>query len=215
MEIFQRLIHGRKSMETKDYTQYGEQAKITEFFGTNVGRFLDVGAADGITYSNVYNLLLTGWSGLSIEPEAQAFHTILQNYKQFGDRATLLNAVISTKEEFVKFYSHGQLSTTSNDHIKKWEDHLKTYNGEWNLSYSYSVTLNNVMAQFGTDYDFVSIDIEGRNYDLVASINWNDLLKCKLVCIEHDSHEAELLQYMKQYGFTEYFVNPVNLIVQR
>jgi FkbM family methyltransferase len=198
-----------------DYTQYGEQEKITEFFNGATGVFLDVGAANGITYSNTYNLLLSNWSGVSIEPEAQAFHELTNNYKQFGDRSIKVNAVISPVEGFVKFYAHGQLSTTSVDHMKKWESHAIKYNGTWEPSFYYSITLGQIIEYFKLAYDFISIDIEGQNFELVKSFDWNLVPDCKLVCIEHDGQQDLILSHLKPYGFNQYFDNPVNLLLSR
>ena len=53
-------------METKIYSQCDEQEKIKEFFGSYIGQYLNVDAAYGIQFSNVYDLLLSGWSGTSV-----------------------------------------------------------------------------------------------------------------------------------------------------
>jgi len=110
-----------------DYSQYEEQIHIKEFFGDRIGSFLDVGAADGITFSNVYELLLNGWSGVSVEPETQTFRNLINNYEQFGNRSELVVSVIDTKEGFVTFYENGQLSSTSQQHMEHWDWHRQQH----------------------------------------------------------------------------------------
>ena len=53
----------------KDYSQTGEQQVIFDYFGPEFkGTFLDIGANDGVTFSNTYGLSLKGWRGVCVEP---------------------------------------------------------------------------------------------------------------------------------------------------
>lgn len=55
------------------YSQNGEQEAILKIFGESEGRFLDIGAYDGKTFSNTLALIERGWSGVLIEPSPNAF----------------------------------------------------------------------------------------------------------------------------------------------
>jgi len=203
-------------METEQhYTQYDEQEKIKEFFGSHIGQYLDVGAACGIVYSNVYDLLLSGWSGTSVEASAVEFRTLQQNYREFKDRTTLVNAVIAEKKGFTEFYTEGQLSTTSKDHMKLWNEEAIKHSWTWDPSLNYAITLNKLLKHLNTDFDFVSIDVEGTNSEIVKSIKWKLLPNCKLICIEHEGKEKEFARYLKKFGFTVYHHTPVNLLLRR
>ena len=199
-----------------DYSQYEEQLHIKELFGDNVGTFLDVGAADGITFSNVYQLLLDGWSGVSVEPETQTFRALINNYEQFGNRSELALSVINSNEGFVTFYENGQLSTTSHEHMANWEWHRKENNYEWRPITHYAITLDMLLQQYSSrNFDFISIDIEGQNRDVICSTDWNLAPKCKLLCIEHDQDWDTIVSYMEQYGFKSLYCTPVNLLMSR
>ena len=59
----------------KDYSQHGEQAIILDYFekqGIQQGRFLDIGANDGITFSNSYALVIRDWKGVAVEASPSA-----------------------------------------------------------------------------------------------------------------------------------------------
>lgn len=199
-----------------DHSQYQEQIHIKEYFGEYTGSFLDVGAADGIRFSNVYQLLLDGWSGLSVEPETQTFRRLIHNYEQFGNRSELALHVINSKEGFVTFYENGQLSTTSHEHMANWENHRKMHNYEWRPISHYAITLDMLLKQHSSrNFDFISVDLEGENLSVVTSTDWNLAPHCKLLCIEHDQNEQPLIDYMTQYGFEEYKRTPVNLLMSR
>ena len=199
-----------------DHSQYEEQLFIKEFFGDSVGTFLDVGAADGIKFSNVYQLLLDGWFGISVEPETQTFSHLINNYKKFENRSELIMAVIDTKEGFVTFYENGQLSSTSLEHIQNWECHRKENNAEWKPVTHYAITMDLLLKQYSSrNIDFISIDLEGQNYSVVTSTDWNLAPNCKLICIEHDQKAQPLIDHMSQYGFSLYALTSVNVLLSR
>jgi FkbM family methyltransferase len=199
-----------------DYSQHQEQLSIKEYFGEHVGTFLDVGAADGIGFSNVYQLLLDGWSGLSVEPETQTFRELVNNYEQFGNRSELALSVINSRPGFVTFYESGQLSTTSHEHMAKWEAHRLEHGYEWKPISHYAITLDMLLQQHSSrNFDFISVDLEGENLSVVTSTNWHLAPQCRLVCIEHDQNEQLLIEYMDQYGFELYKHTAVNLLMSR
>jgi FkbM family methyltransferase len=199
-----------------DYSQYEEQLHIKEFFGDKVGTFLDVGAADGITFSNVYQLLLDGWSGVSIEPEVTTFRQLINNYEQFGDKSELVMTVIDQQEGFVTFYENGQLSSTSHEHMANWEWHRQENGYEWRPVTHYAITLNMLLKNYASrNFDFISIDIEGQNHDVICSTDWNLVPGCKLLCIEHDQNEHRIIAHLERYGFSVYHMNVINLLMSR
>lgn len=202
-------------MET-NYSQYEEQKYILEYFGNYIGTFLDVGAADGITFSNVYQLLLNGWSGISVEPESQTLVHLANLYKQFNNRSEIVVAVVDTVEQFVTFYENGQLSSTSHEHMANWEWHRQEHGYEWRPITHRTVTLNSLLSHYSNrNLDFISIDLEGNNLDVVRSTDWNLAPNCKLLCIEHDQNWDPLIAYLEPYGFKFYHKTSVNLLMSR
>lgn len=199
-----------------DYSQYEEQKYIEQFFGSYTGTFLDIGAADGITFSNVYRLLLNGWKGVSVEPDSHTVHRLINLYKQFSDRSEILLAVLDTQEQFLTFYENGQLSSTSHEHMANWEHHRLKHNSEWQPVTHYSITLNRLLSHYSDhNFDFISVDLEGQNYNVVSTTDWNLVPTCKLLCIEHDQRQEDFIQVLVPYGFTEYQITPVNILLSR
>lgn len=199
-----------------DYSQYEEQLHIKNFFGDYVGSCLDIGAADGITFSNVYQLLLDGWSCVSVEPETQTVRQLINLYKQFNERSEILLAVVDKIERFVKFYENGQLSSTSQEHMDSWEWHRQQHGYEWKPVTHRTVTLNSILEYYSDrTFDFISVDLEGQNHEVVASTDWNLATNCKLLCVEHDQDWDSIINCLKPYGFNEYKVTPVNILLSR
>lgn len=200
----------------KDYSQYEEQKYILEFFGDKIGTFLDVGAADGMTFSNVYQLLLNGWAGISVEPESKTLVQLSSLYQQFNGRSEIVVAVVDTMERFVTFYENGQLSSTSQEHIDNWEWHRQQHGYEWRPVTHRTVTLNSLLSHYSDrNIDFISVDIEGNNLGVVSATDWNLASNCKLLCVEHDQDWDSIINCLKPYGFSEYKVTPVNVLLSR
>lgn len=59
--------------------QNNEDLVLMEFFGDHQGVFIDVGAHDGIQFSNTYLLEQNGWHGLCIEPNPVSFIALKKN----------------------------------------------------------------------------------------------------------------------------------------
>lgn len=199
-----------------DYSQYEEQIYIKNFFGDYIGSCLDVGAADGVTFSNVYQLLLDGWKCVSVEPETQTFRQLINHYEQFGNRAELMVAVIDPVERFVTFYENGQLSSTSAEHMAAWDWHKQEHGYEWKAITHRTVTLNSLLSHYSDKkFDFISVDLEGQNLEVIKATDWNLAPDCKLLCIEHDDSEEAIIETLSPYGFTQLCRTPVNLIMSR
>ena len=78
-------------------SQFGEDGIVEAIFTTlktERGYCIEFGASDGISLSNTYNLLVTkNWSGLLIEPSANAYKSLVETYKGY-ERVTCLNSLI-------------------------------------------------------------------------------------------------------------------------
>lgn len=70
----------------KVWSQRGEDGIIEKIFsvlGIENGHAVELGAWDGIKYSNVYNLIMKGWSATLIEGDSDRHQTLLENMKSF------------------------------------------------------------------------------------------------------------------------------------
>lgn len=175
------------------YSQYNEQEVIERYF-KGPGCFLDVGANDGVTLSNTYSLQLAGWSGVLIEPSAEAFSRIPAN-----PRVKAFNVALGTSDGLCTFHEMGAhlnrgdvslLSTTMKTELKRWRGvpfHEKTV-----TSWTYKKLLENSPHK---TFDFISIDTEGMDFEILRQIN---LDRTQMVCIEHNGNR-DLSLKIKEY----------------
>jgi len=86
------------------YSQNREQQFIIDYFGNTIGTFLDIGANDGKTLSNTYQLALYGWFGVCVEPEDIAFSKLKELYEGYGT-IDVYKCAIGTTTSVQKFYA--------------------------------------------------------------------------------------------------------------
>lgn len=190
--------------------QNKEDQAILEYFNGAEGlNLLDIGAFDGKTFSNSYNLLkYFGWYGVLIEAEPKTAHDCYENTKD-TNALTLCAAVTTDHDGIIDFHtSNGQMVGSSDlDHVKKWSKDV-TFN-RINVA---AVSIQTIYKTYDKDVSFINIDVEGQSADLALKII--PLYKdCKCICIEHDGHYDLLRDVLFENGYTkELAFNAENII---
>jgi hypothetical protein len=83
------------------YSQHGEDGalkRLLEVLGIRKGWCCELGAWDGIYFSNTYYLIEQGWNGVYIEGDAEKFSELEFTQKKFPDRIIALNETIYFNE---------------------------------------------------------------------------------------------------------------------
>ena len=178
-------------------SQYEEDQIIADFFGDYVGTFLDLGAGDGQLCSNTEELVNRGWGGVCVEPHAESFSSLRNLYK-LHPRVKLVHAAVSDNGRPIKFYHHyEQLSTGVS---------ILATSDEW--YWISSITQPCLCSIVGDWFDFVSIDCEGMDQEIISGAF---LKHTQLLCYEHDlprlsknkQHDANWNDILITLGFTK------------
>jgi hypothetical protein len=85
----------------KVWSQRGEDGIIEKIFSTigiARGHAVELGAWDGIKYSNIYNLIKQGWSATLIEGDTERYQELLYNMKDFPNVSSF-NKMVSLEKE--------------------------------------------------------------------------------------------------------------------
>ena len=85
------------------------------------GYFVEVGAWDGIQWSNTSGLLKAGWTGVYIEPQTEVFAKLMANHGK-NSNAILINKAMSDYVGSTRLYLGGSVSTI---HRKTRDSYLK------------------------------------------------------------------------------------------
>lgn len=173
-------------------SQYNEEEIILKFFGNFKGKFLDIGAFDGITGSNTRTLAESGWSGTLIEPNPEVFIKLLKNCSEFPRLKCVNAAVTGTRNSGLrKFFGEGQRGTL----VDKTESHF----------WVSAIDPFDIKVIFG-DVDFLSVDAEGLDFEILESAL--GAYEPKLICFEDDlpdtrnpEYKSSMLSLLSDFGY--------------
>lgn len=191
------------------YSQRDEEPIILKN-APEIGRYLDIGAFDGMCFSNSRALFDRGWSGVLVEPSPEAFCGLMKNTKG-ADRLELVNAAATPGPEgLVRFHaSPDAISTTEQAHVEKWKS-VANYTPIWVPA----ISVNRVIQQFGGKFDFITVDTERTSFDILKAIDLN-ACGCNLVCVEMDDNIDQIRAHFAAVGFQVIHVTGENMIAKR
>jgi len=178
-------------VESKSQNGQDLFALLSNDFKRN-GVFIEFGAYDGVIFSNTYLLEKNfGWTGILIDPIPSHFESMKLNRK-----SKLIHGAITPNHQesvLIEELPASDLSTFVNKRKMFRKIHqVKAY------------TLQEVIIQnlSSNEIDFLSIDIEGNDIDILKSLDLNTY-KIKAVCVEHNFREGsiEIITYMDKYGY--------------
>jgi len=190
--LYYRLIYKEKFfIKRKTYSQSGEDIFITNYMrqhNIENGKYVDVGAFHPIKYSNTCLLFNKGWSGINIDlnPVSIDYFNILR------PKDKNVCCAISNKKKKTKVFINSifsPLNTISKKHASSFNFATKK---ELNF-FVMSKKFNNIVK---IKFNFLNIDIEGLDYQVIKSINLNRY-KPNLICIE--ILDKEILKDIKHY----------------
>lgn len=202
----EKVLKDRK-MDNTFYGQFSPpmDSLIKEYFGDQkTGNCIEVGAVDGVFISNTYHFERNGWDALCIEPIPQYYERLKQN------RKNALNYAISNENnDDVKFtvvnMSNNNLSSISGLQV---DERLMTSHSALNLNPTAEVI--SVKARrldwcienyFNHEtIDFISIDTEGNELDVLKSFDVNKY-NIKLLIIENNFDEDAIEKYLADFGW--------------
>ena len=195
------------------YSQNSEEEVIVKYFGQDRKIFLDIGAYDGKKFSNIMRLCELGWSGACIEPSPIVFTKLMENMKPFPD-VKLVNSAIAIESKIIQFFdSNGDAVSTSHiAHKEKWENGS---NVRFSPFYIKTITLKEIFDEFGRNFSFINLDVEGQNLDLFNELcnHISYLPNLSLLCIEHDNNYEVMEKRLAKFGFKKLLHNAENIVM--
>ena len=185
-------------MNFKTSSQYGECAVLhAHFLGRPPGYFIDIGAADGIRYSNTLNLINNDWSGILIEPCHHFLKTLESNYFEH-DKVKIFPGAISNYDGTSKLKNSDLWKNEGEFTDEYWVDVLKP---------------TSLLKKFDVPnyIEFVDIDAEASEMDILNSWPWDDY-EVEIFCIEFSPGVEALTEFMAQKGYVPWIKTGGNLL---
>lgn len=200
------------------YGQNQEDRIVCEYFDRHPAKsnsLLDIGAADGRTFSNSRALIERGWGGVLVEGSAGQFKALLDLYQNTSpQKIVLINAVVwNNADPLVAFHQSPDLvSSVDRAHVAKWSSAVP-FRETWTPCVA-PTSIAKMMADRGIFPDFVSIDVEGKSYEIARDLHWV-LVQAAVVCLEHDGNDEGLRAALSDTHPNVLLLNGENIILSR
>jgi|SRR5688572_29670447 len=205
----------------KNYSQSNEQEVILNYF-KDYDRltFLSIGENDGETLSNVRALALSGRAcGVMVEPSPRAFARMKSLYSDNKKGCFYLydcalgnhngKAILHDSGELLKKGDVALVSTLVEEEKKRFQSVLSYEPIEVKV-YRWLTFYNRLKIK---KFDFVSIDAEGLDADILEQMDVTDF---QCVCIEWNGKQSMKERFEKKLqGFRIIYTSGENLIFAR
>lgn len=201
-KILPAYKHSRTS-----YSQEGEDMIINRFFEhKKKGFYVDVGAHHPFRFSNTSFFYRKGWSGINIDPLPEAAPL----FKKYRKRDINIQKGISLKEEQLLYYAFNEPAyntfseAKANEYIKAGLVSPIVRKIKIDTIPLHAILDANLAA--GTIIDFLTIDTEGLEMEVLQSNNWEKYQPTIIILeahtIEIEKHlTSELNLFMKKQNY--------------
>lgn len=174
------------------YSQFGEDEWVANNISSlpKKGFFIEVGAVDGITFSNTYYFEKLGWRGICFEPHPNQY----QQARLF--RQNVEQTAICKKDGQIDLYISGS--------YPDWSSTIKSNDASDKISVKCK-TLNTVVKENKIKrLDLLSIDVEGAEVEVLQGLDFN-YLKPKIIIIEFlnkmNQENTEIKKFMQNLPY--------------
>jgi len=189
------------------YSQDGqdEYVEANFFHGKKNGVFVDIGAHDGISFSNTYHFETdNGWTGLCIEPIPEVFAALQKNRKAICVQGCI--APQNGTAKFLRLTGYTEMLSGLADkydpkHKSRIENELRIHGGTAEEIEVQCFRLNDLLRQHGLFHvDYLSIDTEGNELDILRSIDF-DMFRIDIIDVENNYHDPSFHAFMLSKGY--------------
>lgn len=181
------------------------------------GTILDLGANDGITLSNSRFFIENGWSGVLVEAGKLPYDKLMKNILP---KTIAINSAIGNQNGNLTFYESknllnandvGLVSSLVSNETQRWRNAGIGFTEYQVECFTWESFIDKFHLK-NQNFDIISIDIEGMDYEVLTQMNLTEL-DCKVLCVEFNGKEIEkYVDYANKFGMTLVHQNPENLI---
>ncbi len=187
---------------TKSYAIQGEDLILRELFEyAKSGFYVDVGAHHPFRFSNTYLFYKVGWRGLNID----AMPGSMKLFNRFRPRDINIECGVASNGGggSMIYYSFNEPALNGFSTILKTKyDHHPLYHLIDEISVPVR-SLESILDEYlpqETHIDFLSVDVEGLDLEVLKSNNW-DKYRPKVVVVECWDSDLENIKHTDIYAF--------------
>lgn len=201
--------------KTKEsYAQHSEDMLIEHILGFNsIKSFIDIGANDGVLFSNTYKFAKTGARGLCLEPCPSTFFKLLLNHL-FHPRVKCIRTAVSNRSGSISFIKDGyeeilsRVADPSYSQIDDQSSHEPTITVP-------ALTFEQILHRHSRfqQTDLLSVDVEGHERQVFKGLQ-NCPFQARAIILETDKAEIEgILSLPSLKDYIPRYTNGVNLVL--
>lgn len=154
------------------YSQEGEDVVINSYLkNIKKGFYVDVGAHHPFRFSNTYMFYKKGWRGINIDATPGS----MEIFNKYRPRDINLEVPVSNDHKEIDYYTFEESALNSfSQKLSKWRDANTNYKIKKVIKLKPKKLfeiLDEKMPKH-THINFMSIDVEGFEYEVLTSNNW-------------------------------------------
>lgn len=201
----------------QSYSLEGEDMIMRSYFSDRShGFYVDVGANDPYRQSNTAYFYELGWTGVNIDASSE----VISHLKKVREDDICVRALISDKTKRATLYKFND--SALNTVVKKLADRYSRISG-YRIIGKETITalpLKKILdktVKAGTKIDFMSIDVEGFEMNVLRSNDWSQYKPEVIVCESldigsiRDVSKSEVYKYLVKLGYTCFAKTTTNL----
>jgi FkbM family methyltransferase len=190
------------------YSQKGQDKFLNEYLFKNKqnGTFVEIGAHDGISFSNTYffekNLK---WAGICVEPNPNMFAKLRLNRDCICEQLCISDSegqrdFLLCTGYMLEMYS-GLLDNYDPRHLDRIEQEMQQFGGDKTVITVACRTLQNLFEKYNLRHiDLLSVDIEGGELAAIKSIDF-DKVHIDVILIENNFNESYVKDYLEAKNY--------------
>ena len=193
----------------ESYSQEGEDMILRRMFEKQQkGFYVDVGAHHPKRFSNTYFFYKKGWNGINID----AMPGSMKPFYKFRPRDINIEKPVSDKKQVLTYYAFNEPALNGfSKELSQKRDALKDYHIKFTQNIE-TATLEEILDSNlpkNQVIDFLSIDVEGLDFMVLKSMNF-DKYKPNIILIEilesslADIEKNEIASYLKKQDYLVY-----------
>lgn len=189
------------------FSQEGEDIVLNRLFENKIGGFyIDIGAHHPTRFSNTYFFYLKGWRGINVD----AMPGSMKKFNELRPLDINLELAVSDKNEILNYYQFNDpaLNTFSINEVELIGEN-SNYFVENTLKIP-TITLAQILDKHvnnsNVNIDFMSIDVEGLDLNVLKSNNW-EKYRPTILLVEslreelYEISNSETFKFLEQKGY--------------
>lgn len=192
-------------MVYKSQFEQDKYINLNYFKNKENGVFLDIGANDGVTFSNTYFFEKElNWTGICIEPIDDIFKELEKNRTSININGCAWND--DSIKTFRKLNGNAEmLSGIIDSYNEKHKERIDLECNIFNCTYEdikvKCYNINSLLKKHKMYHiDFLSIDTEGSELEILKCIDFS-MFNIEVILVENNYSDIELKQYIQSKGY--------------